>query len=133
MVDSDAMREPLRAGIGRRLAALVIDWIASELVALAVFGRAYPFGTNQSMLATYVVFFVEVALLTSLMGGSFGQVLLGVRIVRTDGSRAWPLRVLVRTLLLCLVIPAVIMDGEGRGLHDKAAGTRVVRPKGRAE
>ena len=35
--------------------------------------------------------------------------------------------VALRTLLLCLVVPAAIWDGDGRGLHDKAAGTAVVR------
>jgi len=34
---------------------------------------------------------------------------------------------LVRTLLLGLVIPAVVTDDDGRGLHDRAAGTVVVR------
>jgi uncharacterized RDD family membrane protein YckC len=33
----------------------------------------------------------------------------------------------VRTALLCLVIPAVVWDADGRGLHDKAAGTVIVR------
>jgi uncharacterized RDD family membrane protein YckC len=35
----------------------------------------------------------------------------------------------VRTVLLCLVIPAFIWDRDGRGLHDKAAGTVVVRAR----
>ena len=33
----------------------------------------------------------------------------------------------IRAALLCLVIPAVITDGNGDGMHDKAAGTRLVR------
>jgi uncharacterized RDD family membrane protein YckC len=33
----------------------------------------------------------------------------------------------VRTVLLCLVIPAAVMDSNGRGLHDIAAGTVVLR------
>jgi uncharacterized RDD family membrane protein YckC len=28
-----------------------------------------------------------------------------------------------------LVVPAVVMDRDGRGLHDKAAGTLVVRTR----
>jgi hypothetical protein len=36
-------------------------------------------------------------------------------------------RPLVRTLLLCLGIPALIWDRDQRGLHDKAAGTVLVR------
>lgn len=33
----------------------------------------------------------------------------------------------IRTVLLCLVLPAVVWDGDGRGLHDRAAGTAIVR------
>jgi uncharacterized RDD family membrane protein YckC len=36
-------------------------------------------------------------------------------------------RAALRTLLLCLVIPAVVFDPDQRGAHDKAAGTVVVR------
>jgi len=35
----------------------------------------------------------------------------------------------IRTLMLLLVIPAVVWDSEGRGLHDRAAGTRLVRTR----
>jgi hypothetical protein len=31
------------------------------------------------------------------------------------------------TALLCIVIPAVIWDADHRGLHDKIAGTVLVR------
>ncbi|CAB4916635.1 unannotated protein [freshwater metagenome] len=119
--------ELMKAGLGRRLGALCIDWGASLLVVQVLFGRTYAYGSTESSLITGLVFIAEVAVLTSLMGGSFGQVLLGVRVVRTDGSRLWPLRVLGRTLLLFLVIPAVIMDSDGRGLHDKAVDSRTIR------
>jgi hypothetical protein len=33
----------------------------------------------------------------------------------------------VRTVLLCLLIPAFITDRDQRGLHDRAAGTVLVR------
>ena len=37
------------------------------------------------------------------------------------------LSALVRTALLCLVVPAVVWDADGRGLHDRVAGTAIVR------
>jgi uncharacterized RDD family membrane protein YckC len=52
---------------------------------------------------------------------------MGVHVVRLGGTPAGPLAALVRTLLLCLVIPAVIFDPDQRGLHDKAAKTVLVR------
>ena len=38
------------------------------------------------------------------------------------GDAGWPW-VLARTLLLGLLVPAVVWDRDGRGLHDRAAGT----------
>jgi len=35
-------------------------------------------------------------------------------------------RAALRGLLLVLVVPALIMDGDRRGLHDKAAGTVMI-------
>ena len=34
---------------------------------------------------------------------------------------------IVRTVLLCLFLPAMFWDKDGRGLHDKSAGTVIVR------
>jgi hypothetical protein len=33
----------------------------------------------------------------------------------------------VRFVLLCLLVPALVTDRDGRGLHDKAARSVVVR------
>ena len=46
-----------------------------------------------------------------------------------DGAPIGLPRAALRTLLLCLLIPALIWDRAGRGLHDKAAGTVVVRAR----
>ncbi len=36
---------------------------------------------------------------------------------------------LTRTVLLCLFVPAVIWDRDGRGLHDKVPNTVVIRSR----
>ena len=114
------------APIGRRLVALGIDWIASMLVARLVFGR----GTDSVALETMLIFALMTIVLVSLTGASFGQRLLGVRVDSvTGGGRVVVWRVVVRTVLLCLVIPAVLMDRDQRGLHDRAAGTVVARAR----
>ena len=59
--------------------------------------------------------------------GSPGHRLFGMRLVRLGGGWAGVWRPVVRTILLILVIPAVIWDPDQRGLHDKAAGTVLVR------
>ena len=111
---------------GRRVVAFLIDWFASVLVALAAFPQ-FRYGTNESMLLTVVVFALEVIVLTWLTGASFGQRILGLRVMAIDGGRLPLWRVVVRTLLLLLVIPAVVYDDQGRGLHDRVAGSVVVR------
>ncbi len=106
------------AGLGRRLLALLIDWLASTGVALAIF---------QSAGWTLVIFAVEVYVLTALTGFTVGKRLLGLRVARLDGKPvgfAWSL---VRTLLLLAVVPPLLSDRDLRGLHDRAANTIVIR------
>ena len=106
------------AGMGRRLLALLIDWLASTAVALAIF---------QSAGWTLVVFSVEVYLLTALTGFTVGKRVLGMRVARLDGRPVGFWWALVRTILLIAVIPPLVTDRDLRGLHDRAANTIVLR------
>lgn len=111
--------------------ALVIDWFVSLGVTLLVF-REVSYGSSASSFATLAVFAGEVIVFTWLLMGSFGQLLVRLRVVRVDGGRLGLGRIILRTVLLCLVVPAVIWDSNGRGLHDRAAGSIVVRAGDRA-
>jgi uncharacterized RDD family membrane protein YckC len=119
------------APMGRRLLALIVDWvlcyvIASSIVVhniAAVNDKNYQ---NASLLAL-LLFAVEVYLLTAVSGLTVGKRLLGIRAIRTDGSRPGFRWAAVRTLLLLVVIPACLSDRDLRGLHDRAADTIVVR------
>jgi uncharacterized RDD family membrane protein YckC len=113
------------AGFGRRLVALLIDWLAATGVSLLVF-REVAYGSVESSFAVLALFALEVIVLTWLIGGSFGQRLLGLAVVRMDGSPLSLGRAVLRTLLLCLVIPAVVVDSLGRGLHDRAVDSVVI-------
>jgi uncharacterized RDD family membrane protein YckC len=54
--------------------------------------------------------------------------LFSLRVVRVDRLAAVdPLRAIVRTLLLFLLVPAVVFDRDGRGMHDRLTDTAVVR------
>jgi len=115
------------AGWGRRILALFVDWFASLLVGGAIAGRGVTSsGTWESWLPM-LVFLVEATLLTALMGGSFGQLLLRVVVARIDGSPVSLLRALLRTALICLVVPPLVFNRDQRGLHDLAAGTVALR------
>lgn len=106
------------AGIGRRLGALVIDWLLCTVIAIAAFRSQYW---------TIAIFGVEVWLLTALTGFTVGKRLLGMRVIRLDGQPVGLIWSFVRTILLLVVVPAVIFDADLRGLHDKAANTVVMR------
>ena len=118
--------DQVSAGFGRRLAALSIDWFASLGVAVLVF-RQYAYGSADSMIATVVVFYAEIVLFTFLLGASFGQKILGLRVVSVQGGRLPLWRIAARTFLILLVIPALVLDSDGRGLHDRLLGSQVVR------
>lgn len=63
----------------------------------------------------------------SLVGQSLGMRLLAVRVIRTD--RAVPIglpRAVVRTALLVLLVPALVVDRAHRGLHERVTDTAVV-------
>jgi uncharacterized RDD family membrane protein YckC len=114
------------AGLGRRFGAISIDWLASVLVASVVFPGLRPWSDNASF-PILVVFFAEVCLFTWFFASSFGQRILRIQVVDMAGQRLSLWRIAVRTLLICLVIPAVIYDAQGRGLHDRAVGSVAVR------
>jgi uncharacterized RDD family membrane protein YckC len=119
------------AGWSRRLAALVIDWIACSFVTIAFFYHPSA-GHAANVLSeprawTPLVFGVQDFLLTATTGFTIGKRLTGLRVIRITGGPVGFPRALVRTLLLLLVVPAMMMDRDLRGLQDKAAGTVVVR------
>ncbi|MDH6181057.1 hypothetical protein M2152_001239 [Microbacteriaceae bacterium SG_E_30_P1] len=105
--------------IGRRIAALAIDWGAAVLISVAFF-RYDPWATLAIFAVTQIVFLLTVS-------GSVGHLILGLRVVPIAGGYLGAWRPFVRTALLCLVIPAVIWDKDQRGMHDRLAGTVLVR------
>ncbi len=114
------------ARFGRRLVAVFVDWTMCQLVAYAAFGVTLGQGSGGSW-APLVIFAVENVVLLLTLGSTFGQRLLGIQLVSLGGGRAGVGQVLLRTVLLCLAVPALIWDRDQRGLHDKAAKTVLVR------
>ncbi len=112
------------AGPGRRIGALCVDgW----LVAVVAYGMLARGDQAEANLWTTPLFFAVTALLLATVGTTVGKRLFGLRVVRLDGTRATIPQALLRTLLLCLVVPALVWDRDTRGLHDKAVGTVEVR------
>jgi len=114
------------ARFGRRLVAVFIDWTMCQILAFGLFH--VPFG--QGGPGSWVplgLFALENVLLVGTIGSTFGQRVLGMGLISMNGGRATVVQVLLRTFLLCLAVPALIWDRDGRGLHDKSAGTVLVR------
>ena len=62
-----------------------------------------------------------------LVSGSIGHLLLGMRVVPLKSGWIGIWRPIVRTVLLALLVPALISDRDRRGIHDRVAGTVLVR------
>lgn len=115
---------------GRRIGALFIDYAAATIIATAFLGYdqfALPSDAGLTMFAPMTVFAVLNILFIPTIGGTPGHRITGMRIQLLQGGWVGLWRPIVRTLLLIVVIPAVIWDADQRGLHDKAAGTVLVR------
>jgi uncharacterized RDD family membrane protein YckC len=115
------------ASWGRRLLALMLDWIACTFVAFAILGsERYQHARGSSWLVLGI-FLLETGIGTALVSGSFGQLLTGIRVLRTDGQRLNLLLALLRSFFVCLVVPPAIFKPDGRGLHDLWTGSGAYR------
>lgn len=110
-----------------RIAALLVDWGTSMIVAVFAFGVGVLRDGGWRAWMILAVFFVQKSILTALAGGSFGQILAKVAVVRLDGGKLGWWRAVVRTAMVCVVLPAVVIGAERRGLDDLVLGTVVVR------
>jgi len=115
---------------GRRIGALLIDYVAATIIATGFLGYdqfALPTEAGLTMFAPMAVFALLQILFIPTAGGSPGHRILGMRVIRLDGGWVGLWRPIVRTLLIIVVIPAVIWDADQRGLHDKAVGLVLIR------
>jgi len=109
-----------------RIAALLVDWAASMIVAVALFGVAVLRESGWRSWTILAIFFVESAVLSAVAGGSFGQLLARIGIARLDRQPLGILRALARAFMICMVIPTIVVGAERRALNDLALGTVVV-------
>lgn len=114
--------------MGRRLLAFLVDVLVGGLMGGLVNLDVTQPGPILRSLAANAAFALEVIVLVALSGQSIGMRLLGLRVagLRPRGVPGFR-RALVRTALLMLLVPALIWNRDNRGLHDRAAGTVVLR------
>jgi uncharacterized RDD family membrane protein YckC len=110
------------ASFSSRIGAFLVDAVAAALVAGLVTAPRLP--GNWSLLSFALV---TVGTLVAF-GQTPGMRLLALRLAHPrEGERLALWRAVVRTALLVLLVPALVVDADGRGLHDRLTGTAVVR------
>jgi uncharacterized RDD family membrane protein YckC len=143
------------ASLGQRIGGSFVDFLVLSPLTSYLAWRAWDTGGSQWYWIGALVEIVYVVVPTALWGQTAGKRLAGSRVVMDRAgpdpeSCTWPAAVVrslvptvpgvipvVGTLLglavLIWTIVAMVTDDLHRGVHDRAAGTRVidVRPRGR--
>jgi uncharacterized RDD family membrane protein YckC len=105
-----------------RAGQFLLDLLVGGLVASAI---SFPAPAYLSL----AVWAVLVTLPMAVLGQTPAMVLTGLRAVRVDGAGRGGGWALARTVSLFFIVPALIMDRDGRGLHDRVSRTVVVRTR----
>ncbi len=116
-----------RVSLGRRMSALMVDWLACYFIVAASAGGLGKMAPNRSW-TVLALFFAEVAILSTLQGASLGHRIFGIKIIRfADGGAITPVQALIRSALLVTVIFAITFDENGRGMHERFSGSVLTR------
>ena len=110
----------------RRGGQFLLDSLLAGVVALIFTYPAPP--RNWSLLTWAILMVVPVA----VIGATPAMALLGMRVVRLDrpeSAGVGLLWTLVRTASVFFIVPALIVDRDSRGIHDRASRTVVIRTR----
>ena len=119
------------ASLGRRFLALALDWIMCRLIAGLLTPAVFEGNTFTTLIIFYfttlIIFYLEVTFFTIAFQASAGQRLMAIKVVGyPEQQRISPVKVALRTLLICLVLPAVFTNNQ-RPLHDHFTQSMTVR------
>ncbi|MEX5720941.1 RDD family protein [Geodermatophilus maliterrae] len=112
------------ASFSTRVLAFLVDAFLSAVVAGLFTAPSLPGNWSLLSFAVVTVVFLVAA------GQTPGMRLLGLRLAHpSPGARLALWRAVVRTGLLMVLVPALVVDADGRGLHDRLTDTAVVRDR----
>jgi uncharacterized RDD family membrane protein YckC len=110
------------ASFSTRVLAYLADAVIAAVLAALFTAPRLP--GNWSLLSFGLIYVVSLV----AFGQTPGMRLLGLRLAHPRaGQRLALWRAVVRTGLLMLLVPALVVDADGRGLHDRLTDTAVVR------
>jgi uncharacterized RDD family membrane protein YckC len=136
------------ASVGERMLAATVDYIilfayGFAAVVLYFYIERYvkKFEAAYFLLTAVPVFCYDFICEATMDGRSFGKMLIGLKVVKLDGTRPslvsyllrWVLRIVDIALFFGMVaVLTILINGKGQRLGDIAAGTSVIRLKQRA-
>ena len=103
------------ASYPRRIGAVFVDWFIASGI-----GMMLAAGNQWLVLGIFVVLHL---VLLWLFATTLGKLLFRIQVVQVGGAPIKLYQAAIRAALLGLVVPVLIIDQDGRGLHDKLAGT----------
>jgi uncharacterized RDD family membrane protein YckC len=116
------------ATFGARLLAFLVDGILADVIAIIANG-GYHTSDRQNLFGYLAFLLIEIVFVT-LAGQTPGMRVAGIAVVReSDKSRPFLGWVLLRTLMIAIVAPALVIDTDGRAMSDRAAGTVMLRTR----
>lgn len=114
-----------QASVARRMAAVLIDWLICLIAATLITMNTDKLGDTATL--TYLLWVAMGILCGWLLARTPGMAALGMGVARVDEEAPvgfW--RAAVRTILTGFVLPAAMVDQDGRGMHDRATNTTVI-------
>lgn len=109
-----------------RIGALIIDWAVCTGTALLLISAGVGAGPTWRAGLTLALFFVSSTVLSWLVGGSLGQLVFRLAVVRLDRQHLGLPRAVLRAFLVSLALPAMVIGPDRRHLADLGVGTAVV-------
>jgi uncharacterized RDD family membrane protein YckC len=123
------------ADVGASWGLFTIGIAAIDFAIQLVSGHQFALNKHQifGLVALVVWEFVYFAYQWSLGGRTIGMAVLGIRVVRTEGTPVGPRQAVIRTLalplsflILGLGFIGIVLNRDRHALHDRLAGTVVV-------
>jgi uncharacterized RDD family membrane protein YckC len=115
------------AGFWIRGAALLIDAVLIAVLTVLI----TPIAPSHAEFTAFAIGFVYTVSFWTVSGATPGKMILGLRIIKTDGNEIGKWRSLLRyvALGLCVGYLLAILNSKKRALHDYIAGTIVIKTR----